>query len=272
MSTTTLKLIALALMFLDHIYEFFPGAPIVLTWLGRISAPIFFFCTVWGFHYTHNRRVYLLRMYLCSVLMGALDLVLNLSVAQPVVPVINNIFTTLFLSCLFIYLWEMKEKPWQKVLMVLAYLALNVAMVFLITGVASPLLYRVLPQQTYQYCITMVGGLLPNILTCEGGYFTVMLGLVLYFCKESRKKLAIGYGVYCVGYVLLLVFLGASTGMGVTDWPHFMMQEAYQWMQIFALPLMLCYNGQKGRGYKYLFYIFYPAHVAVLFYLGNLLA
>lgn len=270
MSTTTLKLIALALMFLDHIYEFFPGAPIVLTWLGRISAPIFFFCTVWGFHYTHNRRVYLLRMYLCSVLMGALDLVLNLSIAQPVVPVINNIFTTLFLSCLFIYLWEMKEKPWQKMLMVLAYLALNIAMVFLITGVASPLLYRVLPQQTYQYCITMVGGLLPNILTCEGSYITVLMGIVLYFCKGSRKKLAIGYSLYCLGSLALMVNMGVA--QGVTDWYQFLFHQAYQWMEIFALPLMLCYNGQKGRGYKYLFYIFYPAHVAVLFYLGNLLA
>ena len=270
MSTTTLKLIALALMFLDHIYEFFPGAPIVLTWLGRISAPIFFFCTVWGFHYTHNRRVYLLRMYLCSVLMGALDLVLNLSIAQPVVPVINNIFTTLFLSCLFIYLWEMKEKPWQKMLMVLAYLALNVAMVFLITGVASPLLYRVLPQQTYQYCITMVGGLLPNILTCEGSYITVLMGIVLYFCKGSRKKLAIGYSLYCLATLALMVNMGIA--QGVTDWYQFLFHQAYQWMEIFSLPLMLCYNGQKGRGYKYLFYIFYPAHVAVLFYLGNLLA
>lgn len=270
MSTTTLKLIALALMLLDHIYEFFPGAPIVLTWLGRISAPIFFFCTAWGFYYTHNRRVYLLRMYLCSVLMGALDLALNLSIAQPVVPVINNIFTTLFLSCLFIYLWEWKDKLWQKLLMVLAYLAINAAMLFLIIGVASPLLYKVLPQKTYQYCITMVGGILPNILTCEGSYITVLMGLVLYFCRESRVKLALGYGLYCLGSLALMVNMGFM--QGVTDWYDFLFHRAYQWMEIFALPLMLCYNGQKGRGYKYLFYIFYPAHVAVLFYLGNLLA
>ena len=63
-----------------------------------------------------------------------------------------------------------------------------------------------------------------------------------------------------------------GVAQGVTDWYQFLFHQAYQWMEIFALPLMLCYNGQKGRGYKYLFYIFYPAHVAVLFYLGNLLA
>ena len=95
MTTTTLKLIALALMFIDHIYEFIPGTPPIFTILGRISAPVFFFCTVWGFHYTRNRRVYLTRMYLCSALMGLLDFLLNTSLEQPVVPCYNNIFSTL---------------------------------------------------------------------------------------------------------------------------------------------------------------------------------
>lgn len=270
MSTTTLKLIALALMFLDHIYEFFPGAPIVLTWLGRISAPLFFFCTAWGFYHTHNRRGYLLRMYLCSVLMGTLDLILNLSISQPVVPVINNIFTTLFLVCLFIYLWELGKKPWQKALLVLAYLGINAAALFLIVGVASPLLYGVLSRETYQLAITMVGGLLPNILTCEGSYLTVLMGLALYFCKDSRKKLIGGYGLYWLGSLLLMVNMGMA--QGVTDWYQFLFHQVYQWMEIFSLPLMLQYNGQKGRGYKALFYLFYPAHIVVLFYLGNFIS
>lgn len=270
MSTTTLKLIALALMFLDHIYEFFPGAPIVLTWLGRISAPIFFFCTVWGFHYTHNRRVYLLRMYLCSVLMGALDLVLNLSIAQPVVMAPNNIFSTLLMVCLFIYLWELGKKPWQKALLTLGYLGISALSMALTIFVASPLLYGILANNTYQLSLTLVSGVLPNILTCEGSYITVLMGIVLYFCKGSRKKLAIGYSLYCLATLALMVNMGVA--QGVTDWYQFLFHQAYQWMEIFSLPLMLCYNGQKGRGYKYLFYIFYPAHVAVLFYLGNLLA
>ena len=42
-----------------------------------------------------------------------------------------------------------------------------------------------------------------------------------------------------------------------------------QWLQILALPLMLLYNGKKGPGLKYFFYIYYPLHSAVLFVLGN---
>ena len=47
MTTTTLKLIALALMLIDHIGEFIPGTPLFLRILGRASAPVFLFCSVW---------------------------------------------------------------------------------------------------------------------------------------------------------------------------------------------------------------------------------
>ena len=63
MSSTALKLLALGLMLIDHIYEFLPGMPVILTILGRISAPLFFFCTAWGFHHTRSRETYLLRLY-----------------------------------------------------------------------------------------------------------------------------------------------------------------------------------------------------------------
>lgn len=39
------------------------------------------------------------------------------------------------------------------------------------------------------------------------------------------------------------------------------------WWQIgmvLALPILRCYNGQRGRGSKWGFYVFYPGHLAVL--------
>ena len=50
-----------------------------------------------------------------------------------------------------------------------------------------------------------------------------------------------------------------------------LLTEAYQWMEIFSIPLMLLYNGERGRGYQKLFYVFYPAHVYILYALSWLL-
>lgn len=273
MTTTTLKLIALALMVIDHIYEFVPGTPLIFTILGRLSAPIFFFCAVWGFHYTRNRRVYLTRMYLCSALMGVLDCLLNTSLAQPAVPCYNNIFSTLFMICLFVHLWERGNRIWMKILWSLGYLAINAASLILarLVLVQSGLM-AMLGNLGVEYAdaYTAVIGLLPNILTCEGSYIIVIMGLVLHFCKESRKKLSWGYGIYCLVFFLLLLPPVFRNTLEISPW-QYLFGEAIQWMQVFALPLMLCYNGQRGRNLKYLFYVFYPAHIVLLFYLGNLM-
>ncbi|MEG1783071.1 MAG: TraX family protein, partial [Oscillospiraceae bacterium] len=52
----------------------------------------------------------------------------------------------------------------------------------------------------------------------------------------------------------------------------YLLYSNYQWMQIGALPFMLAYNGKKGKGCKYLFYVFYPLHICILFILGNMIA
>ena len=52
---TQLKTVALVLMVLDHIHYFFEFTGWVPTWfsmLGRLSAPLFLFCTVEGFAHT----------------------------------------------------------------------------------------------------------------------------------------------------------------------------------------------------------------------------
>ena len=47
--------------------------------------------------------------------------------------------------------------------------------------------------------------------------------------------------------------------------------ENYQWMMIIATPFFYLYNGKRGAGLKYLFYVFYPVHLILLFFVGNML-
>ena len=74
MSTTAIKWLALVLMLVDHLGEFFPqSVPLWFRWLGRMSVPLFLFCLLEGFAHTRNRKKYFLRIYAIAVGMGALQ-------------------------------------------------------------------------------------------------------------------------------------------------------------------------------------------------------
>ena len=71
MSAAALKWIALVLMLVDHIGEFFGGiTPVWFRWLGRLSAPLFLFCLAKGLEKTRSRPRYLRRLWIGSVVMG----------------------------------------------------------------------------------------------------------------------------------------------------------------------------------------------------------
>ncbi len=264
MSTTALKLIALALMLADHIGEFIPGMPLWLRLLGRVSAPLFFFCAMWGYHYTRDRKAYLRRLYLCGLGMAAGNFLLNQLFPASFSLIVNNVFVTILLACLIV---EIKEQlhtnraTGRKLLW--AFVGLQVVSFALC--MLSERLPLVLPE-------TFVGAALPSLLYNEGGPIFVLMGVILYFNKDNKRKLAIGYGLFCAVYfaLTLLNYKNAvEMGYGLTLF-QYLTQFDYQWMMIFSLPLMLAYNGKKGAGFKWLFYIFYPAHIYVLFLIANL--
>ena len=44
--------------------------------------------------------------------------------------------------------------------------------------------------------------------------------------------------------------------------------DNYQWMMIGALPVIWMYNGTKGRSGKWFFYLFYPVHYILFYWIG----
>ncbi len=81
LSGTALKMIALVLMVFDHVHYFFGFTGAVPEWfsmLGRVSAPLFLFCTAEGFAHTHDRRRYILRLWAIGAGMGLVQLLLAL--------------------------------------------------------------------------------------------------------------------------------------------------------------------------------------------------
>ena len=130
MSVTVLKRSALGAMVVNYIGVFIPGAPVWLQWLGRLSAPLFFYCMAWSIDRTGNKKAYFLRLYLAGVAMGLLNLIMSF-VAQGAglgAAVSSNIFATLFASAFFIEVIEYGRKhPKHRMRLFLSYGLFQVA-------------------------------------------------------------------------------------------------------------------------------------------------
>lgn len=255
MTSTTLKIIALVLMFMDHVAQFIPGAPLWFHWVGRISAPLFMFCMAWGFFYTHDRQKYLIRMYCFGLGMGIVDIVCNNIYPDPVAFVSNNIFVTLFLVGIITWLIEYRKTDRK--------MGTQLMILFAVYQVITTILCVVAGQwSALTGIMSFVGAITANLIFNEGSFIFVFLGVLIYFNKEDQKRLILAYVLFCLAFFSLEWTADPQLSA--------LFSTNYQWMMIASLPFMLMYNGEKGRGLKYLFYVFYPVHIVILFFIGNI--
>ncbi|MDO4939639.1 MAG: TraX family protein, partial [Lachnospiraceae bacterium] len=88
--------------------------------------------------------------------------------------------------------------------------------------------------------VITAGCVLAEVLHFDYGALAVAAAVLMY--AFSNKNIA----GYCAGTAVLM--LGD-------------LSEAFAFLTV---PLVALYNGQRGRGHKYFFYVFYPAHIMIL--------
>lgn len=244
-------------MLLDHIHQFIPGVPIWFTWLGRISAPLFIFCMVWGIYHTHDRKKYLQRLYFFGLLMAVGDTLLSWLVRNPVQSYLsNNIMVTLFLISYIITAIDYirGERGYKK------YGWWMLGALGLVQVFSMGAIFVLGPKFGEDFVRISVSSILPNMLFCEGSIIFVFYGVAMYYNRNSRLGLVLLNVLYASVFFVLALSGGIES--------LFLLN--YQWMMIASLVLMLLYNGRKGKGFKWLFYIFYPAHIFLLYWIGSL--
>ena len=264
LSDTALKEIALALMLLDHIHYFFAFTGAVPEWfsmLGRVSAPLFLFCTVEGFAHTRDRKTYLLRLWALGAGMGLIQFLIGIGIGQRAdgfYPM-NGILRDLTVACL---LWQgldwLRQRRFGRALALIGgvgvlWPAVSLALMSVLPPVGQLPVYflswTVLPSWTF---------------STDGGIAFILGGVLLYALRERRLAQALVWAAWALftdlGSVLWLLQNGWGLGR--------LLLTCYQWMEVFAAPLMLLYSGQRGAGHKKLFYWFYPVHVYVLYALS----
>lgn len=259
MSTTQLKIIALIAMLIDHIGLFIPGTPEWFRWVGRIAIPIFIFGIVVGYENTLNRKKYLFRLYLASFVMALIVIFLNLTFRDMYYTLTNNFFAPLFLIALIISI--IKERQIKYIFIFLLWQIITFSLIiFLSSNLSIPQVYD--SDGAYYFW----GSILGNILFVEGGPLFIILGVSLYFAHKKKINVFILYTFFSI--ICFYVSQRWGSAYGIPEVRFSFPFGNNQWMMIAAVPLILLYNNEKGKGLKYLFYIFYPTHIVILFLLG----
>lgn len=235
LSGNLLKLIAAAAMLIDHIgFIFFPYSHGWMRCVGRLAFPLFAFFIAEGCRYTKNKS-----RYFC--LLAGLAILCQV-VVQIVLPDTDmmSILMTFSVSVLLIYALQYvkacfanKAKP----------LLCAAACVLFVGGVVGT--YFMMQYSVFDYgfwgCMTPVFASLLDVKRIPAPAFLQKIDLPILRALCMLPPL------------LFLVFDGG-------------MPPAWQAHSLLALVLLLFYSGKRGKWkMKYFFYIFYPAHLVVLY-------
>jgi hypothetical protein len=251
LSGTAVKYTGIVMMVFDHIHQIFTdqGTPSWFHWIGRPVMPIFLFMCAQAFWHTWSRVKYLLRLFICFELMNIGNMVLNVFFPVQDFELTNNVFQTLLLSAFYMFLIEMiragiHEKRPLKITGAVLLMLLPIAGLLLVYY-----LLRVFPKLGFFYPFV------PNFLFTEGSFSAVVMAVLFYLFRKSRSIQVLIIVIFSVLAIIITLFSGKN-----------LLSGSPQWLLIFALIPILLYNGERGKGNKYFFYIFYPAHI-YLFYI-----
>ena len=259
-----LKYIALITMIFDHIHYFFDYTgkiPIWFTMIGRLGVPLFLFAVIEGFVHTHNRKKYFLKIYALAILMGLIQFGFY-NFLHPLVRPDGFFPQNMMLSSFAILLvalqgiaWIQDKKYLKGIPTLLFPILLPSLMVpFYLSGQDKPIFILFLNLLNFTVLPT-------HTSISDGGTWLLLTGIAMYLCHKNLKKEVLAFVSVSLVWVLMAIVLSRPSF-------HDLMFKYIEWMEIFAAPLMLCYNGQRGKGSKYLFYVFYPTHIYLLYALS----
>ncbi|MGV8982505.1 TraX family protein [Clostridium sp.] len=236
MSSSMLKIIACALMLIDHMgAALFPQVTI-LRMIGRLSFPIFAYLIAVGYTKTKSFPKYLRSLLIFGVISqipfslafgegvrvkGFSDF-LGFLVGSPTPHM--NIFFTLAIGLIAIRVWDKGEARSGKIIAILSL------------------------------------GILAQIFSTDYGIYGVAMIVAFYVFRDSKIKTIISQTS------VFIIFYASQIILAILSYPGISIKLVWfnQALSLLSLIFIFSYNGNKGKNLKYLFYTFYPTHLLVI--------
>lgn len=230
-SSCGLHILAMVLMFCDHLWATVVPGNDWLTDIGRLAFPIFAFMTVEGYFHTRNLKKYVLRLFVFALIS---EIPFNLMLGSRIFyPIHQNVLWTFLLGIAMIR-WNEKAKNapmWRRILRA----ASSVAVGFLVGT------------------LTMVD------------YFGagVLMVLTFYFLR-GRKWWQFAGQLIALYYINTEILSGFSYQWELFGRTVWVVRQSFAVLALIPIWLYRGRQGHHSKAFRWLCYGFYPAHMLLL--------
>lgn len=230
-NNNTLKIIAMILMLLDHLWgTIIPGNQ-WMTLIGRMAFPIFAFLIVEGFFHTSDLKKYMKRLFIFGLIS---EIPFNLIYTGSIIfPFHQNVMFTLLLGLLIINEIDKLKNNKEIKKKIIPILKIFLFLLISIIGFVD-------------YGVTGV------------------LTIVVFYLFRGFKLAWIGQLISLI-LLYIVFFEGQSVILNIFNYEYFLPLQS---IGVLSLIFIWLYNGEKGKNnklIKYLFYSFYPVHMLVIY-------
>lgn len=233
---TSLHILAMFLMLLDHLWATLLPQYEILTCLGRIAFPIFAFLLVEGYTHTSYFKNYLKRMFIFALIS---EIPFNLMIVNgPIYPFHQNVMFTMCLGLLMVRLLDKLPKKYY----------LNIPLSILVL-----------------YLFYIIG-----LITFVDYHGAGLLMIGVFYLFRKRNALNILLTILLIYYINGVILGGYCYEFMIMGHRFVLVQQS---LAILALIPIYLYKGKKGlsnKFIKYFNYAFYPVHMLIIYIIYNL--
>ncbi|MBR0413510.1 MAG: conjugal transfer protein TraX [Clostridia bacterium] len=236
LNSNQIKLIAIVAMTADHIaWAVFPGfvlkpLPILLHIIGRLTCPIMCYCIAEGYHYTRDMRKYTARLFVFSFISHFAYVLASAEFID------WKSFIPFYYGNVFNQTSVMWSLAWGLVM-------LRIIHSRKIKGIGQMLLCMLICVLSFPADWSCVAALCIVVIGTNRGNFKMQMAGMMVFMSAFAL-------VYCLSIHVVYGIIQLATAL--------------------SIPVIWLYNGKRGnnptvnRVMKWVFYIYYPLHLAVI--------